>query len=61
MNKPHGLKGKPSNNQKKGPKRVQLVGALYVDLPMIEKKFGDRITAKQAANQAITAWWNSLI
>ena len=60
MNKPHGLKGKPSNNQKKGPKRVQLTGAMYVDLPAIEKIFGTKELAKQAANEVVREWWNGL-
>lgn len=60
MNKIHGLKGKPSNNQKKGPKRVQLTGALYVDLPQIEKIFGTKERAKQAANEVVREWWNGL-
>lgn len=58
MLKVHGLKGKPSNSGGRKanpdkPKRVQFTGGLWVSLEELEKKFGGKIEAKQAANQAI--------
>ncbi len=64
--KQHGLTGKPSNNPNgrsrdlTKPKRIQLSGSFYLDLAEVEKKFSSKEQAKQAANQAIINWWNSL-